>query len=119
MSSRIQQLSGAKVYSRSRPAGHLIELAEESMAHTTAHLSQTSFRRESPKPLDSMGDPNEDLASLIEDTIRMIENTRSFLNRLDHSQFASREAMALSCKRLEDALASLKRRQRTLGGCDC
>ena len=89
------------------------------MAHTTAHLRQTSFRRESPNPMDSMGDPNEDLASLIEDTIRMIENTRSFLNRLDHSQYASREAMARSCKRLEDALAALRRRQRVLSGCDC
>ena len=88
------------------------------MPHTT-YSRRTTFNRQAPRSLDSMREPHGDLATLIEDTIRMIENTRSFLNRLDHTQFASREAMAHSCKRLEDALVSLKRRQRTLSGCDC
>lgn len=61
-------------------------------------------------------EPQGDLAGLINDTIRMIEDTRSFLERLDRSQTASRKTMARSCQRLEEALAALKHRQQSLAG---
>jgi hypothetical protein len=88
------------------------------MARATSVFRHTPYASHSPRPIDGSGDTQEDLADLIEDTIRMIENTRSFLTRLDHSQSASRETMARSCQRLEEALTSLKRRQRGLTGCE-
>lgn len=89
------------------------------MAHIVSEFSRSAYKRAIPRRASSTSEACGDLSTLIEDTIRMIENTRSFLNRLDHSQIASREAMAHSCRRLEEALESLRRRQRAITGSDC
>lgn len=86
------------------------------MARATSVFKYSPYTSQTPRTNARADETQEDLAELIEDTIRMIENTRSFLNRLDHSQSASRDTMARSCQRLEEALASLKQRQRRLTG---
>ena len=89
------------------------------MAHTTSDFRRSPYKRGFPRQASASTESCNDLAALIDDTIRMIENTHSFLDRLDHSQIASREAVACSCQRLEEALEALKRRQRALAGYDC
>ena len=89
------------------------------MAHATPPVSSTEVNPGGPGREAATGGSREDLETLIHDTIVMIANTRSFLDRLDHSQVASRETVAQTCKRLDDALASLRRRQRSLTGDDC
>ena len=88
------------------------------MARAISVFRHTPYSSHTPRPAGVLDDAPEDLADLIEDTIRMIENTRSFLTRLDHSQSASREEMARSRRRLDQALTSLKRRQRGLTDCE-
>ena len=89
------------------------------MAHTLLDFRRSPDSRGFPRQVNTAASSSGDLSNLIEDTIQMIENTRSFLDRLDHSQIASREAVARSCERLEEALETLKRRQRALAGYDC
>ena len=88
------------------------------MARITSDLRRSTYTPRTPRPSTIASDSQEDLADLIEDTINMIENTRSFLNSLDHSESNSIDAMARSCRRLEEALASLKHRQRSLRRCE-
>ena len=88
------------------------------MARITSDLRRSTYAPRTSRPSSKASDSQEDLTSLIEDTISMIENTRSFLDRLDYSESNSRNALALSCKRLEEALASLKHRQRSLRRCE-
>ena len=74
------------------------------------------LKRESGTPLFQQGTGGqESLENLIDDTIRMIENTQEFLNRLDRSQPGARQYLEKTSLRLESSLASLRERRETLG----
>lgn len=88
------------------------------MAPATSVYGNSPFKPRAAQQTGKTQQATEDLAELIEDMIRMIENTRSFLKRLDGSRSDSQEATAISCQRLEEALASLKRRKQSLIDCE-
>ena len=58
----------------------------------------------------------EEVEALIDDTIRMIENTQKFLDRLDHSLSPARAYMEETSRRLEKSLRSLRERRKELAG---
>ena len=64
----------------------------------------------------SIVEEKENLEALIDNTIRMIENTQKFHDRLDHSLSSERKRIEETAQRLEKSLNSLRRRREQLTG---
>ena len=60
---------------------------------------------------ESIFEEKENVEALIDDTIRMIENTKKFIDRLDYSASPGRRHMRETARRLERSLDSLRKRR--------
>jgi hypothetical protein len=86
------------------------------MNYTTGSENWSSEIENRPYVHNSIINETENLEVLITDTIRMIENTQSFLERLDRSQSNAGEHLKESAQRLERSLDSLRHRRDELNG---